>query len=87
MLVYFIIISIFTGIITCYDKLAARYLTKYRIREDFLILLAILGGGLIEYLTMQIIRHKTRKPKFMISLPIIIIIQLIILIYYQINYG
>lgn len=49
---------------------------KWRIRESTLILVAVLGGSPAEYIVMRIIHHKTRHKKFMISLPLIFLIQL-----------
>ncbi len=44
----------------------------------------LVGGALLEFLTMKIIRHKTRHKKFMIGLPVMIIIQAItvVLVYF-----
>ena len=74
-LVYIAGISLVSVIVTVYDKIAAKKRPKRRIRENTLLLLAVLGGGLAEYLTMLLIRHKTRHRKFMIGLPVIIAIQ------------
>lgn len=76
---YFLIISIFTFLITAYDKIAAKRLPKHRIRESFLLILGILGGSVAEYLTMLLIRHKTKHKKFMAGLPIIIVLQIILI--------
>ena len=57
----------------------------WRISEKALFILALLGGSVAEYFTMRLIRHKTLHKRFMIGLPVIIIIQLIlifILIYF-----
>lgn len=81
-MLYFSAISIIVFLITVFDKISAK-LGKRRVPEDFLLTLGLLGGALSEYLTMLIIRHKTKHKKFMIGLPIEIIfhITLIILIY------
>ena len=62
-------------IVTIYDKIAAKKRPKHRIRENTLLLLAILGGAAAELVTMLLIRHKTRHKKFMIGLPVIIVAQ------------
>lgn len=74
-LVYIAVISLITIIVTVYDKIAAKKRPKHRVPENSLLLLAVLGGGLAEYLTMLLIRHKTRHKKFMIGLPVIILAQ------------
>ena len=76
-LIYFAVISVITSIITFYDKKAAKKWTKHRVPEKVLFLLAIFGGSLAEFLTMLKIRHKTKHKRFMIGLPIIILLQVI----------
>ena len=74
-LCYAAVISLVTVIVTVYDKIAAKKRPKHRIRENTLLLLAVLGGGPAEYLTMLLIRHKTRHKKFMVGLPVIILLE------------
>ena len=40
------------------------------------MLVSALGGSVTMYITMLIIRHKTRHIKFMLGIPVIIMIQL-----------
>lgn len=83
LLIYFCAVNIFASIITCLDKLFAKKGTR-RISEDFLMTTGLIGGALLEFLTMKIIRHKTRHKKFMIGLPVMFIIQAItaVLVYF-----
>ena len=74
-LAYFAVISLVTVIVTVYDKIAAKKRPRHRVPENTLLLLAVLGGGPAEYLTMQLIRHKTKHQKFMIGLPVIILLE------------
>ena len=74
-LCYAAVISLVTVIVTVYDKIAAKKRPKHRIRENTLLLLAVLGGCPAEYVTMLLIRHKTRHKKFMIGLPVIILLE------------
>ena len=74
-LIYLAIISFVTIIATVYDKIAAKKRPRHRVPENTLLLLAVLGGGLAEYITMLLIRHKTRHRKFMIGLPVIILAE------------
>ena len=82
---YWAAISLVTVIVTVYDKIAAKKRPKHRVRENTLLLLGLLGGSLAEYLTMLLIRHKTRHKKFMIGLPVIIAVQAaaVVLLYYK----
>lgn len=73
-------ISLLTAIVTVADKIKARNGSR-RISEKALFALALLGGGAAEYFTMRLIRHKTLHKKFMLGLPLIIILQLIIAVF------
>lgn len=79
-LLYFAVISLVGMILTVYDKIASKKFRKHRIAEKTLLFVGILGGGAAEYLTMKLIRHKTRHKKFMIGLPVIIVLQVILII-------
>ncbi len=52
----------------------------YRIRERTLMLLAVFGGALGGMLGMQIFHHKTQKPKFYITFPLLALVQWAIVI-------
>lgn len=69
-LVYLLIPSVIAVITTAYDKWAARH-NRRRIAERTLFGMAIAGGAFAMYLTMYIIRHKTKHKRFMIGLPLI----------------
>ncbi len=83
--IYFTIVSIIAVVICCYDKIASKN-RKRRIREKTLLFVAAFGGSVAMYLTMGIIKHKTRHNKFMIGLPLMMVIQalMVFLIYYKI---
>ena len=78
-IIYFAVISLVTAIVTATDKYKAKK-GAFRISEATLFILATIGGALAEYATMRLIRHKTLHKRFMIGLPVIIILQIIILI-------
>lgn len=78
-IIYFAVISLVTAIVTATDKYKAKK-GAFRISEATLFILAAIGGALAEYATMRLIRHKTLHKRFMIGLPVIIILQIIILI-------
>lgn len=77
-IVYLILVSIVTVILTVYDKFAAKK-RAFRISETTLILCGVFGGAIAELVTMLIIRHKTRHIKFMLGLPAIILSQAILI--------
>lgn len=59
------------------DKWKARH-SRWRIPESTLLLLAALGGSIGALLGMKIFHHKTRKPKFYLGIPAILILQVMI---------
>lgn len=72
---YLAVISFVTVVATCLDKYFAKK-DMFRISEKALLIFALFGGSLAEYCTMRIIRHKTLHKKFMVGLPLIMILQL-----------
>ncbi len=78
-LIYFAAISFITAAVTALDKHKSKK-GKLRISEATLFILALAGGAVSEYLTMRLIRHKTLHKRFMIGLPLIILVQLVALI-------
>ncbi len=80
-IIYLIIMSIVAIAVTIYDKVIAGS-GKRRVPENTLLIIAALGGSVAMYVTMQIIRHKTQHKKFMIGIPVIMVIQAILLALY-----
>ena len=78
MIYYLLTINIITFIIYGIDKYKS-IKHKYRISENTLILLAILGGILGAILGMISFHHKTKKKKFKI-IPVILLLWIYILI-------
>ena len=74
-LIYLAAVSLFAVIITVFDKIRAMR-GGWRVRESTLLIVSALGGSFAMLLTMLLIRHKTRKPKFMLGIPLIIILQI-----------
>ena len=82
---YLAIMSIISIIVTIKDKISAK-ISTHRTPEKKLLLLSALGGSIAMLLTMLVIRHKTKHLKFMIGIPLIIILQAVI-VYYCIIWG
>lgn len=76
LLIYLAAISVISVIITVADKIKA-VKHRYRISERTLLVLSALGGSAAMYITMLLIRHKTRHLKFMLGIPAIILVQLL----------
>lgn len=54
---------------------------KNRISENSLLLSALLLGSIGAFLSMQIFRHKTKKLKFKVLVPIFFVVKVLILYY------
>lgn len=80
---YTCILCVLSVVLTVIDKDHARR-GKIRISENALLTLAALGGATIMYITMLLIRHKTKHKKFMLLLPLMIVIHIAIL-YFVLN--
>lgn len=76
---YMVALNIIAMILCLVDKNAARR-NYWRVQERLFFIIAIMGGSLLMYITMLSIRHKTKHKRFMIGLPIIIIVQIAITI-------
>ncbi len=83
-IIYFFVISLVSVIITVKDKKAAIN-NQWRVSENTLLILGLLGGALSMLITMKKIRHKTKHLKFMLGLRIEILIQIALLVA-MINY-
>ena len=83
--IYLIIINIVAVIVTVHDKRSA-VKGNWRVKENTLLLIAALGGSPAMYITMLLIRHKTKKMKFMLGIPLILIAELAV-IYLVLHYG
>ncbi len=74
--IYVAVVNITTFFAFAVDKQKAKRGTT-RISEKALITLSFLFGALGGILAMYLFRHKTRKPKFYITLPLFLILQII----------
>ena len=63
--IYLCVISLVSIIVCCYDKIAAKHNPKHRTREATLLWLSAFGGSVAMFITMKLIRHKTKHKKLM----------------------
>ena len=54
---------------------------KWRIRESTLLFMSLIGGAAGGMLGMILFRHKTRKTKFIIAVPVMLAVQLALLLF------
>jgi uncharacterized membrane protein YsdA (DUF1294 family) len=72
-LAYIALISLISIAVCIYDKkISKKNKVELRTPEKSLMLLSLLGGGVAMYITMLLIRHKTKHVKFMLGIPLII---------------
>lgn len=88
--IYLGAISVIAILVTLYDKSVAglsykispkdgkksnKKGPKIRVPEAGLLIISALGGSVAMLLTMLLIRHKTKKAKFMVGIPLILVLQ------------
>lgn len=77
---YLLIINIITFIVYGVDKKKAEA-DKWRIPEHTLIFLAVMGGSIGAWCGMKVFRHKTKKNKFRITIPILMTAEIIAILF------
>lgn len=79
-IIYLVVINLIGFYMMWSDKRRAKW-GKWRIPEQTLFIVTALGGGIGTIAGMYIFRHKTKKLKFTIGLPTILILEVILAIY------
>lgn len=77
--IYLILINLITFLAMYIDKRKAKK-GKRRIPEKTLFILVGLGGGIGGILAMYLFRHKTKKTRFVIGFPAIVIFEVLVVI-------
>ena len=75
MVIYLMAVNFITFLLYGDDKSRARR-HAWRIPEKTLILSAVIGGSAGAILGMRFFHHKTRKPKFAVGVPVILLVQI-----------
>ena len=79
---YLVVINIIGFLAMWIDKYKAKK-GMWRIPENTLFLFALLGGGIGTIAGMYTFRHKTKKIKFIIGMPAIVILEILFFIYFR----
>ncbi len=79
-LTWLILVSLVSIAVTVVDKRRAKR-GAWRVPEATLLTLAALGGSVVMWGTMLVIRHKTKHVKFMIGIPLLVVFQGIFVIW------
>jgi len=78
-LIYLIAINLISFLTMYIDKKKAKW-GKWRVKESTLFTLALIGGSIGSIAGMHLFRHKTKKTRFVIGFPAVLIIQIIVAI-------
>ncbi len=80
-MIYLVMINVLSFFIMGLDKVKAKK-QRYRISENTLLFVALIGGSLGSYLAMYGFHHKTKHIKFYMGIPLILFIQILIYCFY-----
>lgn len=80
-ILYLVIINVVTFLLYGVDKWKAQR-ARWRIPESVLLGMAAIGGSVGAWLGMQAWRHKTQHAKFRYGVPIILIAQVALLVWF-----
>lgn len=79
-LIYLLIINLIAFYLYWNDKRRAKK-GRWRIPENTLLLVALIGGSVGALLGMKVFRHKTKHWKFKILVPFFLILQIAVAVY------
>lgn len=82
LLVYLVIINLITFLAFAYDKYRAKN-DGWRVKNFFLLGLSFLGGSLGGLLGMKFLRHKSKKSYYRLGLPLMVLLQVLVLVYFM----
>ncbi len=76
LLAYILVMSVISIVVCIYDKkISKKNRVELRIPEATLLGLSALGGSVAMFICMLLTRHKTKHFKFMVGIPVIILLQ------------
>ena len=84
-LIYLLIINLIGFFMMWSDKKRAKW-GKWRIPEQTLFIVTALGGGIGTIAGMYTFRHKTKKMKFTVGLPALVILEIVAIVYMMFVY-
>lgn len=81
-LLYLLVVNILGFFAMGIDKHKAK-MGNWRIPENTLFGFCFLGGGIGTIAGMYTFRHKTKKKKFTVGMPLVLILEILIFIYFK----
>lgn len=83
--IYLLVINVIAFLAMGLDKWKAKR-GAWRIPEQTLMSLVLLGGGIGGIAGMYVFRHKTKKVRFFVGFPVILILEIVACVYLVVNY-
>ena len=80
--IYLIVINILGFLVMGLDKHKAK-MAERRIPENTLFMFTILGGGVGTIAGMYVFHHKTKKMKFKVGMPLVLVLEILIFVYFK----
>lgn len=84
-LYYFCVINLVAVFLYGLDKYKAKK-DRWRIPEKVLIGIAMIGGSIGALVGMKMFHHKTKKMKFYLGVPVILILQAVLAVYIYVKF-
>ena len=84
-LIYLLAINLIGLLVMFIDKRKAKK-GSWRIPEKSLLMVALLGGSIGTMIGMYWFRHKTKKLRFTIGFPVILITEIVLITYLLLKY-
>ncbi|MBR4804168.1 MAG: DUF1294 domain-containing protein [Bacteroidales bacterium] len=81
---YLVVINVVTFVLYGIDKWKARH-SKWRVAEAVLLGMAVIGGSVGAWLGMAVWHHKTLHNKFRYGIPLILVAQIALLIFFVVK--
>ena len=85
-LLFLLIINAAAFLLMLLDKYRAIH-HLWRISEATLMTFAALGGSIGALAGMYLVRHKTRRRKFTVGIPLLLAAQIAVMIFYFLHFG
>lgn len=85
LLLYYVLLINILGILFMFLDKRKAMKKKWRISENTLMLIALIGGALGILIGMYSFRHKTKHKKFILGVPVLLIVNILFLIHFLQN--
>ena len=80
-IIYIVAINVLAFLLYGIDKLKAKT-HRWRVPESVLLGAAAIGGSVGALMAMLLFRHKTQHKKFTICVPLFLVLQVALIVYY-----